>query len=354
MRLLLRVLPALVIAGALGAAFAGDSRPVDVGLSDGKSIRGVVESADAKEVVLRLSPEEVRRVPWSALSPLGLYRVKAALAPAADGEARQQLAELAAELGLYAEARAEYEKALALGSLKQEEFERVVGEAERKAVTLGVGAARRAAEAGDLETALEAARRLRLDFTNAPNAGDIRALIDDLLDRVKALDAESVRDAAEIAKAEAELKRNKEILERKNRAISLMDKGDEASERAKQARTQGAQTRARKAAEEAETAYVEARKHLGRLRRILPLADEARKEVIARLNALDEHQFAMLLAMAKFFWDSRSYSRAEEYAAKASYIDPVHPELLELRENLIASRIRYRLSDVTNARPIVR
>ena len=45
---------------------------------------------------------------------------------------------------------------------------------------------------------------------------------------------------------------------------------------------------------------------------------------------------------------------AEEWAAKAAYIDPVHPELLELRERIVESRIRYRLSDVTNARPIVR
>ena len=72
------------------------------------------------------------------------------------------------------------------------------------------------------------------------------------------------------------------------------------------------------------------------------------------LNQLDRDHFALLHDTAWFFWEETVYSRADEYAARASYIDPVNPDLLELRDLLRASRIRYRMSDVTNARPIVR
>ena len=40
----------------------------------------------------------------------------------------------------------------------------------------------------------------------------------------------------------------------------------------------------------------------------------------------------------------------ERWAALAMYIDPVHPDLVELRDELYSKRIRYRVSDVTNAR----
>ena len=97
-----------------------------------------------------------------------------------------------------------------------------------------------------------------------------------------------------------------------------------------------------------------ARRDLGRLRRILPREDDGYREILDLLNQLDREHFAAPPDTAWFFWEQTVYSRADEYAARASYIDPVHPDLLELRDLLRASRIRYRMSDVTNARPIVR
>jgi len=353
----LGLLAALGLALGAGEGQAAEGRVVSLPLASGKVLEGMVESADAREVVLRMGPEERRRIPWEQLAPLGVYRVREALAPPADGEARRGLAELAADLGLFAEARAEYEKALALGALSKDEFAPLVAAAEEAAVEHGVAVARRKADAGDLAGALEAARGLKQAFGEAPNAPKIRALIEQLLEQVRTQDEAASQEAAELAQLEQRARRAKELLERRVRAEERMAAGDEAALRCAEARTQGAVTRARKAGEEADEAFTEARKNLGRLRRILPLEDTAaREQVAARLNELDRKQFALRLAMAKFYVapGARNYPRAEEWAAKAAYIDPVHPELLELRQRIVESRIRYRLSDVTNARPIVR
>jgi hypothetical protein len=133
--------------------------------------------------------------------------------------------------------------------------------------------------------------------------------------------------------------------------------GDEAVRRSVEVREKGNVTKATKFGEEAYDAFTAARKDFGRLRRILPMDDaKARDEVAARLNDLDRKQFALCLSLAKFFAapGARAYDKAEQWAARAAYLDPVNPELIELRQRLVDSRIRYRLSDLTNARPIVR
>jgi hypothetical protein len=347
----------LVLATLLLAApslWAGDARPVDLPLVSGATIHGTVESADAKEVVVRVGAEELRRIPWPQLQPLGVFRAKAALAPASEGEARLQLAELAADLGLYAETREEYEKALALGAIDRKRFDEVVADAEKRAVTQGVERARMLAEAGDPEAGLDIARRLKLDFTNAPNATMVDKLIGDLLARLKALDLDAAKDAAELQRVQAELERNKEILKRLTLASQLVDEADVDAKEAADARAVGNVTKARKHAEVSDGKYMSARKNLGRLRRILPREHETRKEVLARLTELDRKQFALLFATAKFHWDQRVYTRAEEWANRAAYIDPVNPDLMEIRDLLRENRIRYKVSDVTNARPIIR
>ena len=351
---------ALILPVALPTAAWEDpagARPVVLPLAGGKTIEGVVESADAKEVVLKVGPEERRRIPWAQLSPLGVYRVREALTPAADGTKRLELAELASDLGLFAEARAEYEKALALGALKAQDFEALVAAAEKAAVDRGVAVARRLADAGDYAAALEVARGLKLTFGEAPNAPAIRTLIEDLLAAVRAQDDTAKKDAAELAKVEAQARRAKEILERRSRAEGAINNGDLAAKESAAAQKQGAVTQARKDAEKALEAYTEARKNLGRLRRILPPDDtKAKDEVASRLNDLDKKQFALCLGMARFLAapGARNFAKAEEWAAKAAYIDPVDPELLELRQRIAESRIRYRVSDLTNARGIVR
>jgi hypothetical protein len=127
--------------------------------------------------------------------------------------------------------------------------------------------------------------------------------------------------------------------------------GEEAAAEARVRMETGAVTRVRKKSEEAQAAFEEARRHLGRLRRIVPKEGPARDDVLALLSELDRVQFALLLDAAKFFWRERVYREAESFAARASYVDPVHPDLLELRRDLREHRIRYRASSITNARP---
>ena len=339
---------------AAPSARAADQRPVQVPLASGKVVEGVIESAGNKEVVLRVGPEEVRRIPLAQLAPLGVYRVKAALAPAADGQARLELAELAVELGLYAEARVEYEKALALGAIDAKSFHGVVAAAERDAVAAGALQAMRRADAGDFEGALEIARELKLHFSGAPTAAAIDKLIAELLKGVNKLEADADQAAKELDRIRVDAERQKEILKRRTAAVAEIEKGRKQAESATEAREKGNVTRARKYAEAADEAFMNARRHLGRLRRIVPREDPQYAEIIAVLNDLDREHFDLLHATAWFFWEETVYSRADEYAARASYIDPVHPDLLELRDLLRISRIRYRFSDVTNAHPRVR
>ena len=354
MRHFLPLLAVLLAVAALGAPAAADERKVELPLKAGKALSGVVKSATGREVVLELGPGQLRRIPWDQLAPLGVYRVKAALSPAADGDARKRLAELAADLGLYSEARIEYEKALALGALTQKEFDQLVRAAEMHAVKAGVAIARHLAEAGDLEGALATATKLRIHFASAPNATEINRLVNDLVKLVKKLDKEAAEDQAELAKALVDLNKNKEVLKRQTQALGQIQKGRKASEEAGKARKKGNLTWARKHAEAGHENFQKARRNLGRLRRILPRGSKMRQGVLARLVELDKAQFSLLYDTAYFFWLERVFTRAETWAARASYIDPVDPDLMELREELVSSRIRYRLSDMTNARGIVR
>lgn len=335
-------------------ASAADQRPITLPLASGKTVEGVVESADAKEVVVRLGPEQVRRIPWSQLAPLGAYRVKDALAPIADGQARLELALLAVDLGLYVEARTEFEKALALGALKQKAFLKFVLQAEREAVESGVRQALNAADSGDWDRALEMARDLKMHFGGAPNAASIDKLISELIKRVRVLKKAAEQESKELERVKVDAERNKEILRRRTKAVGQIEQGRKEAGNAATARETGNVTRSRKYAEAADKAFMGARRDLGRLRRIVPRDASAYREIISLLNQLDREHFALLHDTAWFFWEETVYSRADEYAARASYIDPVHPDLLELRDLLRVNRIRYRMSDVTNARGIVR
>jgi hypothetical protein len=233
-------------------------------------------------------------------------------------------------------------------------FEQAVAAAEREAVETGVERALRAADAGDFEAALETARELKIHFATAPNAAAVDRLIGKLLERVKTLDAEAQQAALELERVTLEAERSKEILRRRTQAAGLIEGGRAEAQKAADARERGNVTRARKYAEAANDDFDGARRHLGRLRRILRPDDPARREILTLLNDLDRLQFDLLFKTAWFFWDQRVYGKAEEFAARASYIDPVHPDLLDLRDQIRSVRIRYRLSDVTNARPIVR
>lgn len=334
----------------LTPALAKDTRPVVLPLTNGKSLTGVVEEGNALEVVVRLGPDQVRRIPWSRLAPLGHYRAKRALAPVADGKARLELAELAVDLGLYVEAREEYEKALALGAIGKSKFKNAVAAAERDAVHNGVLYAQRLADSGDFEAAMVIARKLKLHFASAPNAAQVGKLVAQLVKRVESLDKAAAREKAELERVTIESKRNKEILVRKTKAIDLFKNAVRLMEGWRKNVAQGSQTRARKAAEKTDAMFHQARLHLGRLRRILPRGHAARAEILAQLTQLDKAQFDLRFGMAEFYNDQTVWTRAEKWAALASYIDPVHPDLVELRDHLMTNRIRYRLSDMTNAR----
>ena len=340
----------LLLPLARPARAADTPAEVEVPLLDGTSVKGAPVSADEKEAVLRVGAE-ARHLAWERVAPLGVFRVRAALAKADDGPARLALAELASELGLWAEARAEYERAFALKALDGRAYEKAVADAEGRAIASGVARAQHAADAGDVAGALAIARGLKLDFAGARDARRVDELLQALDARIAQRQAELDAFQREVDKALLEADRRKEIVERRLKAKGQTALGDKSADEARALMPNGVVSRVRKLVEEADAAYVLARKELGRLRRIVAKEGPDRDDTMALLGVLDKSQYKLLFDAAKFFWDARVYATAEEYAARASYIDPVDPKLLELRQEIREHRIRYRLSDLTNARP---
>ncbi len=359
---LLGTLPGTLLGTILGASIGGALAttrtahaadappPVDVPLLDGTTLRGVVTSVDGKELTITVG-EVSRKVAWSALSPLGVFRVRVAVAAADDGAVRLGLAELASELGLWAEARAEYEKALALRAIDARAYEKAVAEAELRAVEAGIGRASKALEAGDTRTALAALRQLKLDFAGAANAAKVDALLADLSRRVAASQAEQLASEEDRARALRDGERQKEVtvrfLEAKQHVNLAAIAADEARAQAKN----GVVSRVRRLADASDASYVAARRALGRIRRLTARESPDALKALAMLGTIDRDQFRMLLDATKFFWEARVYATAEEFAARASYVDPVDPVLLEVRAEIRSHRIRYRASDITNAVP---
>jgi hypothetical protein len=339
---------ALLSAAAVAADAPG---VVELPRKAGTPLEGTVVSRDEAGATLKDAEGKEVRAKWEDLAPLGVFRVHAALAKPDDGPARLSLAELASELGLWAEARAEYERALALKALDVVAYQAAVTDAESRAIASGIAQAERAADAGDVAKALETARALKLDFAGARDAKRIDDLLASLDARIAAREAELLAFQKELEKALAEADRWKEVLKRRTEAKRQVAVGDASAAEARGHMPNGVVSRVRREVDEADAAYKLARRELGRLRRILPKDGKERAEAEAMLLALDATQYRLLLDAAKFFWTARVYDTAEDFAARASYLDPVDPALLELRSDMRGRRIRYRLSNLTNARP---
>jgi tetratricopeptide (TPR) repeat protein len=354
---LLSLLAAALALCAVVPAVAGEpparraAAPVSLPLKDGTTVSGTVVEAGPKEVVVRDAAGAERRLPTADLAPEGALAALAALVRPDDGRGRLELAEIAAEMGLYARAREEYEKALALGAIDAATHAKAVAAAEDAAVGTGVARAERAADAGDVAGAFEILRLLKVDFASSPSAARVDAVLRRLETAVAEREEEQAKAQAELERMTLEADRARERLRRKTEARAKMARGGEWAAEARAEMEKGVVTRARKRADAAQEAFQDARRDLGRLRRIVPREGPARTEVLAMLTELDRDQFALLLAAATFFWREKVYNEAERFAALASYIDPVHPDLLELRREIREHRIRYRASELTNAWP---
>lgn len=337
-------------------AFAADDvaapgTPVEIALKSGKPLTGVVESADAKEVVVRVGKDDVRRLAWALLAPAGAFTARSALTKADDGPGRLVLAELASELGLWAQARVEYEKALALKAIEAKVYEKAVADAEKRAIETGIARAERAADDGDIPAALEIARGLKLDFSGAVDGKKVDDLVAALETRIHAREAEQNEAKTELDKAVVDADRKRDVLARATEAKMQIGLGDRSADDARADMPKGKITRVRKATEAGDASYVAARRALGRLRHVLRRDEPEKEQVQALLTVVDRNQYRLLFDAAKFFWDARVFASAEEFAARASYLDPVDPALLELRTEIRANRIRYRVSEVSNAYP---
>ncbi|MGQ0613014.1 MAG: hypothetical protein ACT4PV_04635 [Planctomycetaceae bacterium] len=349
----LRTIGGILLLSAL--AWAGE--PLRLELVDGGILVARPVSCDAEGVEVE-KEGTARRIAWKALRPASAFAARKALASFDDAPGRLALSAFAASLGLFPEAFAELEVALALGAIGESDFEnraRELGESELLYIATAIDRCVETEE--EPETCLAAIRRLRERYPESPLNAQYAPL-------VKRLVAELEKEAAERAGA-AEESAAKAELDALSRRIAALDakksaalrKGDEKKDVGVAAAEKGQISRARKNLVEpdgAERYYKEAR---GYLREVAKLDKESRvttrDALLAEYDVIERKLLECYFRVAKVYMSQRSYKTAAEYVRKILLYDPIHEEALEMADEIRKNRISLKLSDITNARPRV-
>lgn len=348
----MRTLSILLALAALSSA-----APVELVTREGKRFSAEpVSFDDAGVVVARGGTEE--RIAWKELQPTSAFGARKALVSFEDGPARLGLSEFAASLGLFPEAIAELEVALALGAVAETDFEtrrKTLEEAELLFLSTEID---RLLETGaEPRECLAAIRRLKERYPdsplNEPYAPKVRELVDALAEE----EAES--------KLEAEAAAGKAALDDLTKKIAALDKKKaKALEKAKglfdagvAAAEKGQVSRARRDLVEplgAERHYKEARDLLRKIARTDREFQVVTKEGLRKeYDAIEASLVECYLRVARVLLRERNYKGAVEYVRKILLYDPIHEEALAMAEEIKRNRIQFKLSDVTNTRPRV-
>jgi len=348
----MRTLSTLLVLAALSTA-----APLELARRDGRRFAAEpVSYDDAGVVVARGGKEE--RIAWRDLEPASALAARKALVSFEDGAGRLQLSEFAASLGLFPEAIAELEVALALGAVAEAEFEARRKELEEAELLFLATEIDRLLETGaEPEECLAAIRRLKDRYPDHPlherYAPAVRELVDAL-----AKQAEETRLQAEAASGKAALdERAKKIaaLDKKKaqallEARKLFEAGVEAAEK-------GQVSRARNRLVEplgAERRYKEARELLRKIARADPDFQVVTKDGLRKeYDAIEASLIDCYLRVARVLLRERNYKGAAEYVRKILLYDPIHEEALAMAEEIRRNRIQLKLSDITNTKPRV-
>lgn len=344
-----RLLAALFL--FLPAAMAGEK--LSLAFRDGKTQDATVEACDADGVVA-----DGRRIPWDDLTPVSAFAVRKALTPYDDGKARLELSGFARQLGLYEEAVAELEVALALQGVTEAEFEKARREIEEEEVDSLCAIIEGMLETGDHPAeCLGAIRRLKERYPDHASNAVYQERIPALVAELERLQQEQ-KEAQEALKDDKKLAALRETVEKlQARKVAALRKGDEMRTVGLEAAAKGAISRAEKNLVEpsgAEKSYKAARGFLREIARADPTFRVTPKEEIQKeYDAIEKRLIDCYLACARMQMRQRNYKAAATYVRKVLLYDPIQEEALDMAEEIRRNRITFKVSDITNARPRV-
>ncbi len=349
-RLALCLLVAVTVSAAAGS--------MTIVLRDGKKKRTVTPLRfDEIGLTARSGSDEVV-FPWEKLTPESAFAARNSLTSFESGTARLGLAEFALRLGLFEHGQAEFEVAQALGALTEAEFEKKLAALR----TSELGYYKRRID-GLLKKNVEPRRCLELikklkerypdDAVVKAYEPAVEKLVDKIADKA---DAKVEADQKRIEdKATARLR--KAVMKLVAKKTKAMAKADALMAEAPAAIKLRQVSRVKKKLVEpagAERYLKRARKYLRQIAKVDKKFEIVKKAAIqAEYEAIEKKMLACYLDTARILMKERNYKGASEYVRKILYYDPIHEEALEMVKQIRKNRIRFKMSDITNARPRV-
>lgn len=343
-----RLLLSTVLAALVFATAAAHGAEV-VKLTDGRMLPGEVLELDDERVVF--APEQGGRmaIPWDQVLPISRYELWSSTLDEGDAAGRLVVARWALDQQLFTQARRSTRQALGLGVDDTEAAERLlatIGTREADKTLADIDAL---VESDELDEAVERIRRYLRIAPPGADADRVRARLGDVMTRMERRDAEEIESAEDRARERREERKERWLTKHYEEAEEAKEEGIEQAIEGFAYLAKGNQTRSRRALAKAEERFDEARKGFKRLRRAL--GSDERAEICAReAKDCDRRVLEVLIRWGRLEVGNKSWKRASPIVDRGLKIDPVQPELLELRKTIDANWIRRKLSDVTNAK----
>ncbi|MFQ5844836.1 MAG: hypothetical protein ACE5JG_07600 [Planctomycetota bacterium] len=344
-------IPVLFVASA---AVAGPA--LDLHFKDGRKVTATVSAHDAETVTLGTGATQ-RKVRWAELRPESAFRARRALTPYDDGPARLRLSEFAAAHRLFPQALEELEVTLALGGLTEDQFERrarALREAEVEALSEKIESCLEKGE--EPAVTLDAIKALRKRYPDHPINRIYEPLVKQLVGKLE-------KSARSLQEAERRIEDAAAVADLKQHLAPVRRKVDRALAKAAELKEKGLQAAARDVVSGTRKKLVDERigavawfkkartslRKLAKLDRGFRVLD--REALRKEYDRIEKDLVDCYLTAARVYLGQRNYKRAALYVYKVLLYDPIHEEALEMKEEIGRNRIRFKASDITNARP---
>jgi tetratricopeptide (TPR) repeat protein len=348
----LRLPSALLVLALLAAPLAGVADATEVlKLKNGDMVPGEVVELDDSGVHFARQAGGKIHVRWSAVLPVSRYELWASTLEADDAAGLLELARWTAEAELFHQARREAQKVKGVGDDEQQKAaSRLLARIDELEADAALAAIDAKVEEGDVEGALDKARRYLRVAPPGAHADRVRGRVPDLLVRLEqaeAAEAERQEDAA----TERDLQRKQAWIESNlGKALATKEKAQETSIEAYAYLAKGNQTRSRRALAKAEKGFVTSRDLLKKVRRAAgpgEIAEQCQRE----MEDADRRMLDLLTRWGNLEVGNKAWKKANSVVDRGLRIDPVDPALLDLRRQIDEGWIRRRVSDFTNAEP---
>ena len=333
----------LLLAGAPAA------RAEVMELRTGDLVPGQVESIDADGLTFTRENGGSIRVTWDLVVPRCRYDLTKGSLAAHDAAGRVALAKWGASEGFYRAARRDLLEAQGLGYAGDEDLDALLAAARKDEADATIESVDALVASDDLDAALDRLKGYLRAADPGADADRVRARVGDVVQRIERRD-EAAREAdAAAAKAAKDGRIQAWIEKTLAAADASKEAGGEAAADAFAQVAKGNQTRSRNALAKAESKYQSARASYLRVKKVVkqgPVFEECAE----RIKDCDGRTVEVLVRWGRLEVGNKNWRAASPIVDRGLKIDPVQPELLDLRQTIDKNWIRKKLSDVTGAR----